>query len=153
MKYRYQEEHEMSRMKGLVAIRGVAVLMVVVAACGNGAEPTSLSDDVPTLAPPTKGGTTPTESSPTTTPNVSHDGPVKDHVSLVDNLRAAGATVDPAGTVSVDYFAPKGQVLTVNGERVETFEFVSAEEADAVADGVSASGSSISRVDSETGIG
>ena len=33
--------------------------------------------------------------------------------------------------------------MTVNGERVETFEFASAEEADAAAGGVSASGSSI----------
>ncbi len=41
-------------MKGLAAILGVAVLMVVVTACGNGAEPTSLSDEVPTLAPPTE---------------------------------------------------------------------------------------------------
>ena len=71
----------------------------------------------------------------------------------MDNLRAAGATVEPAGTGSADYFAPQGQLLTVNGERVETFEFGSAEEADAGAEGVSASGSSISRVDSETGMG
>ncbi len=139
----------MGRMKGLAAILGVAVLMVVVAACGNGAEPTSLSDEVPTPAPPTVGGTTSTDSNPPTTPIVSH----KDYVSLVDNLRAAGATVDPAGTVSSDFFAPQGQLLTVNGERVETFEFASAEEADAAADGVSASGSSISRVDSETEMG
>ncbi len=41
----------------------------------------------------------------------------------------------------------------MNGERVETFEFGSAEEADAAAEGVSATGSSISRVDSETGMG
>ena len=44
----------MGRMKGLAAILGVAVLMAVVAACGNGAGPTSLSDEVPTPAPPTE---------------------------------------------------------------------------------------------------
>ena len=114
-------------IRGFAAIIAVAALMVIGVACGNGDEPTSLSDE--------------------------DGGPVKDYVSLVDNLRAAGATVDPAGTVVADYFAPQGQVLTVNGERVETFEFASAEEADAVAEGVSASGSSISRVDSETGVG
>ena len=124
-------------IRGFAAIIAVAALMVIGAACGNGAEPTSLSDEVPTPAPPTVGGTTPT------TPIVSHDGPVKDYVSLVDNLRAAGATVDPAGTGSADYFAPQGQRFTVNGERVETFEFGSAEEADAAAGGVSAIGSSI----------
>ena len=127
----------MGRMKGLAATLGVALLMVVVAACGNGAEPTS-------PAPPAVGGTTPTLSNPPTSPTVSHGGPVMDYVSLVDNLRAAGATVDPAGTESADYFAPQGQLLTVNGERVETFEFVGAEEADAAAGGgVSATGSSI----------
>ena len=47
------------------------------------------------------------------------------------------------GTVAADYFAPQGQLLTVNGEGVVTFEFASAEEADAGAEGVSASGSSI----------
>ncbi len=51
MKHRNQEEHEKSRMEGLAAILGVAVLMVVVTACGNGAEPTSLSDEVSTPAP------------------------------------------------------------------------------------------------------
>ena len=76
-------------------------------------------------------------------PIVSHGGPVKDYVSLVDDLRAAGATVDPAGTGSADFFAPQGQLLTVNGERVETFEFATAEEADAAAGGVSANGLSI----------
>ena len=44
----------MGRMKGLAAILGVAVLMAVVAACENGAGPTSLSDEVPTPAPPTE---------------------------------------------------------------------------------------------------
>ncbi len=44
----------MNRIKGLALGLGAAVLMAVVAACGNGAEPTSLSDDVPTPAPPTE---------------------------------------------------------------------------------------------------
>jgi len=130
-------------IRGFAAIIAVAALMVIGVACGNGAEPTSLSDEVPTPAPPTVGGTTPTEANPPTTPIVSHGGPVKDYVSLVDNLRAAGATVDPAGTESADFFAPQGQLLTVNGERVETFEFASAEEADAAAEGVSPTGSTI----------
>ena len=124
-------------IRGFAAIIALAALMVIGVACGNGAEPTSPSDEVPTPAPPI----------------VSHDGAVKDYVSLVDSLRAVGATVDPAGTGSADYFAPQGQLLTVNGGRAETFEFASAEEADAAAGGVSASGSSISRVDSETGMG
>ena len=74
---------------------------------------------------------------------VSHGGPVTDHVSLVDSLRAAGATVDPAGAISQPFFMPEGQVLTVNGEDVQAFEFASKAEADAIAETVSADGSSV----------
>jgi hypothetical protein len=111
--------------------------MVIGVACGNGAEPTSLNEEAPTQAPPTVSGKTPT------TPIVSHDGAVKDYVSLVDNLRAAGATVDPAGKASADFLAPEKQLLTVNGEDIQAFEFASAEEADAAAGGVSRTGTSI----------
>jgi len=99
-----------------------------------------------TEAPTTQRGpsaSAPTESNPQSSPIVSHGGPVKDYVSLVDNLRATGATVDPAGNVSQPFFAPQGQVLTVNGEDVQVFEFASADEADTVAETVSADGSSI----------
>ena len=58
----------------------------------------------------------------------------------MDNLRAAGATVDPVGTVSADFLAPEKQLLTVNGEGIQPFEFASSEEADAAAGGVSANG-------------
>ena len=143
MNYMNKGEHEMNRMKALAAILGVAVLMAVVAACGSAAEPTSLSDVEPTAAPPTVNGTTPTDSIPPTTLIVSHGGPVEDYVSLVDTLRAAGATIDPAGTVSADFLAPEKQLLTVNGEDIQAFEFGSADEADAAAGGVSATGSSI----------
>ena len=75
--------------------------------------------------------------------SVSHGGPVTDYVSLVDNLRAAGATVDPAGTVMQPFFVPQSQLLTVNGEDVQVFEFDSGEEAATAASTVSADGSSI----------
>ena len=253
----------MNRIKGLAAIFGAAVLMAIVAACGNGAEPTTLSDEVPTQAPSTAGGTTPadsnpptkmdihqaldaaegsevivagflfadkdgntrlcsgilesnppqcgidridllgfdassvpnsrtpqspseigtarwtdsvitvtgirgnggleevrllsessatqpetsepvpTESDPTLSPIVSHGGPVTGYVSLVDSLRVAGATIDPAGNVSQPFFTPEGQLLTVNGQAVQVFEFASSEEADNVAATISADGSSI----------
>ena len=85
----------MRQPQTVAAILAVAALMVIGVACGNGAEPTSLSDEVPTPAPPTVGGTTPTSLSdevptpapPTageTTPAppapaaVSHGGAVKD---------------------------------------------------------------------------
>ena len=130
-------------IRRFAVIIGVAALMVIGVACGNGTEPASPSDKVPAPAPPTVGGTTPTESNPPTTPIVSHGGLVKDYVSLVDNLRAAGAAVDPAGNVLQPFFAPQGQVLTVHGEDVQAFEFARAEEADTAAETVSADGSSI----------
>ena len=45
--------------------------------------------------------------------------------------------------MSADYFAPHGQLLTVNGEDIQAFEFGSAEEADAAVGGVSATELSI----------
>ena len=76
-------------------------------------------------------------------PIVSHGGSVIDYISLVDNLRAVGAAIDFAGNVSQPFFAPQGQVLTVNGEDVQAFEFAGVEEADTAAETVSADGSSI----------
>ena len=75
--------------------------------------------------------------------DVSHGGPVNDFVSLVDNLRAAGAAVDASGTVSQPFFAPQGQVITVDGEDVQVCEFPSVEEANTVAETVSTDGRSI----------
>ena len=52
---------------------------------------------------------------------------------LIDNLRAASATVEPKGEVSQAFFSVKGQVMSVNGGEVQVFEYVdeSATEADA----------------------
>ncbi len=58
-------------------------------------------------------------------------------------VRAAGAAANPAGAVSQPFVAPQGQVLSVNGEDVQVFEFASAEEADTVSQSISADGSSI----------
>ncbi len=74
---------------------------------------------------------------------VSHGGPVTDYVSLVDNLRAAGATVDPAGVVSQPFFMPEGQLLSVNGQDVQVFEFGSVTDAAAAVETVSKDGSSV----------
>jgi len=76
-------------------------------------------------------------------PPVSHGGPVSDYVSLIDNLRAAGATVDPAGDVSQPFFSVKGQVIKVNGEDVQAFEYIDKATAEAEAGLVSPDGSSI----------
>jgi hypothetical protein len=64
---------------------------------------------------------------------VSHGGPVRDYVSLVDHLRAAGATVVPeaadntptvpTGETSASYMSVAGQVITVNAARVTVYEY------------------------------
>lgn len=74
---------------------------------------------------------------------VSHGGPVKDYLSLIDNLRANGALVNPSGDISQPFFSIKGQKITVNGDDVQVFEYPDAVAADAEAALVSPDGSSI----------
>ena len=76
-------------------------------------------------------------------PVVSHGGPVTDYVSLFDNLRAAGATVEPAGDISQPFFSVNGLVITVNNSDVQVFEYADAATADTEAALVSPDGSSI----------
>jgi len=75
--------------------------------------------------------------------DISHGGPVTDYVSLVDNLRAKGTTVEPEGDVSQPFFSVKGNGIQVNDQDVQVFEF--ADEAAAAADAelVSPGGSSV----------
>jgi hypothetical protein len=49
----------------------------------------------------------------------SHGGPVRDHVSFVDNLRARGLTVDPIGQMRTIPFEVPGVVLAVSGEALQ----------------------------------
>jgi hypothetical protein len=70
-------------------------------------------------------------------------GPVTDHVSLVDNLRAAGAEVEPAGNIEQPFFPVQGQVISVDGEDVQVFEFPDADSAEEAASSVSPDGSAI----------
>jgi hypothetical protein len=48
-------------------------------------------------------------------PAVSHGGPVRDHVSLVDNLRARGLRVEPVDRVNITLFSVPGTRLAVSG--------------------------------------
>ena len=123
----------MTRYNALRMSLGLVALWL--AACTStpgGAQPTV------TVAPTA----TPTQAS-TPTEVVSHGGPVKDYVSLVDNLRAAGATVDPAGEVEQTFFSPLGYVITVNGVDVQTFEYPDDAAAESEAAQVAPDGSSI----------
>ncbi|MBI2847770.1 MAG: hypothetical protein HYX83_01195 [Chloroflexi bacterium] len=80
-------------------------------------------------------------------PAVSHGGPVKDYVSLIDNLRAVGATVEPAGEVFQDFFSVTGRAIMVNGENVQVFEYPGESLANAEASTISPDGSTITTKD------
>ncbi len=93
---------------------GIVSLVVVLAACGGETEPV-----------------------------VSHGGPVTDYVSLVDGLRAVGATVESAGTVDQPFFSVQGQLIAVDGEDVQVFEYEDAASVEDAAGDVSADGGSV----------
>lgn len=73
----------------------------------------------------------------------SHGGPVRDYVSLVDNLRAAGATVTPTGEVSQPFLTGSGQAITVNDAPVQAYEYPSDQAASEEASRIAPDGSSI----------
>lgn len=76
-------------------------------------------------------------------PPASHGGPVRDYVSLVDHLRTAGATVVPTGTVTQPFLAVTGQVITVNGEQVQVYEYTNDDDASAEASRISPDGGTV----------
>ncbi len=76
-------------------------------------------------------------------PVVSHGGPVTDYVSLIDNLRAAGATVEVEGEITQPFFAVEGNIVIVNGGSVQVFEYTDVATAEAEAALVSPDGSSV----------
>ena len=80
---------------------------------------------------------------PQPTSPISHSGPVTDYVSLVDNMRTTGATVEPASEIPQDFFSIEGQVIKVDGADVQVFEYGSEAVAKEEAALVSSSGSTI----------
>ncbi len=76
-------------------------------------------------------------------PPVSRSSPVTDYVSLIDNLRQAGATVEPAGEMTQPFFAVTGNIIVVNGGDVQVFEYADVDTAEAEAELVSPDGSSV----------
>ncbi len=73
----------------------------------------------------------------------SHGGPVTDYASLIDNLRAAGVSVEPEGEVDQPFFSVKGLMIKVRGEDVQVFQYSNAAPADAQAALVSRDGSAV----------
>ena len=76
-------------------------------------------------------------------PPPSPGGPVRDYISLVDNLRATGANIQPAGDITQPFFSVPGRVITVNGSDVQVFEYENTTAADTEATLVSPDGSSV----------
>ena len=65
------------------------------------------------------------------------------YARLIDDLRGAGADVAPDSDIIRPFFGVTGQVLTVNGNDVQVFEFPSVDAAQAEAAKVAPDGSSI----------
>ncbi len=70
-------------------------------------------------------------------------GPVKDYESLVNNLRAAGLRVEPAGEASQPFFSAKGRAIKVDQSEIQAFEYPDEAEAQAEAARVSPDGLSV----------
>jgi len=64
-------------------------------------------------------------------------------VSLIDHLRAANATVVPTGTVAQPFFSVTGQIITVNGEQVQVYEYTNDDGANTDAARISPDGGTI----------
>jgi hypothetical protein len=76
-------------------------------------------------------------------PPVSHGGPVRDHVTLIDTLRAQGLTVEPTGPITQPFFPIPGQTLRVNGQDIQVFEFEDSSVTESQANKISPDGMSI----------
>ena len=68
---------------------------------------------------------------------------ILDTQGLADALESAGATVGQEGEVDQPFFSVPGQVITINGESIQVFEYVDSAQADAEAALVALDGSSI----------
>ncbi len=74
---------------------------------------------------------------------VSQHGAAVDYVSLLGNLRAKGATVEPGEEIEQSFFSVKGNVIKVNGNDVQVFEYANENEANEESSQISEDGTSI----------
>ncbi|MBA3532798.1 MAG: hypothetical protein H0T73_12810 [Ardenticatenales bacterium] len=103
---------------------------------GAGAEPTATATSLtPSL--------TATSPSATEEETPSPEGAVTDTVSLVEELGAQGAQVQPAGSLEQPFFLVEAQLLDVGDQQLQLFEFADAISASASAATVSTSGDSV----------
>src|SRR6266498_2391794 len=88
-------------MSRLARACGALLTAATLAACGS----TAGSSATTTASPEAKSSGS----------AVSHGGPVRDHVSLVDKLRARGVKVDVRESVHQPFLRPAGTVLGLSG--------------------------------------
>ena len=67
---------------------------------------------------------------------------VTDYASLAEALKAAGASVEASDPVSQEFLGPEGQVLKVNGQDIQVFEYLDEAAAERDAQTISPDGSS-----------
>jgi hypothetical protein len=106
----------MFRLNSRNSLLLLIVSVFLLAACGQAATTSS----TPTLEPTLPIGET-TDIAPLGTP--SHGNEIGGYVELVDKLRAAGAIVEPSGTVEQPFFEVSGQMIKVDDADVQVFEF------------------------------
>lgn len=115
---------------------------MVLSACATPADAVQPTDR-PGTEPATTPEFTPTEDLSTTPVAVSHGNEVGGYVELVDALRAAGGTVEPADEVKQAFFSVKGQKIQVNGAEVQVFEYSDEASRKAESDLISPDGTNI----------
>ena len=107
----------MHRRIGMYMI-GVLTLAIL-AACGQAAPQTTIGDPAVAPTPTSPDGPAPTattsQPSETAAAAVTHGGPVRDHVSLIDHLRAQGLAADPVGSVEQPFLRAKGTTVRISG--------------------------------------
>ena len=75
--------------------------------------------------------------------SIEYTTPVNDYESLLSNLNATGASVEPDGELMQPFFSAPGKVININGSDVQVFEYPDRASAEAEATLVSPDGSSI----------
>ena len=96
--------------------RGLSlIVLMVLIACGQPQQPGTSSGTQPQTE--TQPGAA--EQSGTGVAGLSHGGPVVDHVTLVDQLRAQGLTVEPTGEVEQPFLRGRGTILRISGDAVQ----------------------------------
>ena len=76
-------------------------------------------------------------------PRKSQGGPVTDYASLIDGLRAGGASVKPEGEVDQPFLSVSGTMIKLHGEDVQVFQYSNAAAVEAQAARVSRDGSAV----------